>query len=86
MELTAHRTLALRNALDQDPQVAFLAARHAMVLRLFYRYALDSCVEIDRAMQIPDRRSGLGDTAYAGHRPARKTWARNLPKAYEDLW
>lgn len=26
MELTAHRTLALRNALAQDPQVAFLAA------------------------------------------------------------
>ncbi len=33
MELTAHRTLALRNALAQDPQVAFLAALHAIVVR-----------------------------------------------------
>ena len=46
-ELTAHRTLALRDALAGDPQVAFLAALHAMVLRLFYRYGLDSCVEIE---------------------------------------
>ena len=32
-ELTAHRTLALRDALANDPQVAFLAALHAMVLQ-----------------------------------------------------
>ena len=47
MELTAYRTQALRNALAQNPQAAFLAALHAMVLRLFYRYAVDSCVEIE---------------------------------------
>ncbi|CAN0540282.1 unnamed protein product [Scytosiphon promiscuus] len=46
MELTAHRTLALRDALANDPQTAFLAALHAMALRLFYHYPLDSCVEI----------------------------------------
>ncbi len=40
-ELTAHRTLALCDALARDPQLAYLAALHAMVLRLFYRYALD---------------------------------------------
>ena len=88
MELTAHRTLALCNALAQDPQVAFLAALHAMVLRLFYRYAFDSCVEIEPhnaafGSQVP----GLGDTAYAQAIDQRhETWARNLPKAPEDLW
>jgi ParB family chromosome partitioning protein len=88
MELTAHRTLALRNALAQDPQVAFLAALHAMVLRLFYRYAVDSCVEIEpRNAAFGSQVPGLGDTAYAQAIDQRhETWARNLPKAPEDLW
>jgi ParB family chromosome partitioning protein len=88
MELTAHRTLALRNALAQDPQVAYLATLHAMTLRLFYRYGLDSCVEIEPrnaafGAQVP----GLGETAYAQAIDQRhETWARTLPKASEDLW
>jgi ParB family chromosome partitioning protein len=88
MELTAHRTLALRNVLAQDPQVAFLAALHAMVLRLFYRYAVDSCVEIEpRNAAFGSQVPGLGDTAYAQAIDQRhETWARNLPKAPEDLW
>ncbi|MGB5069052.1 MAG: hypothetical protein WBO29_16970 [Albidovulum sp.] len=88
MELTAHRTLALRNALAQDPQVAFLAALHAMVLRLFYRYAVDSCVEIEpRNAAFGSQVPGLGDTGYAQAIDQRhETWAVNLPKASEDLW
>ena len=88
MELTAHRTLALRNALAQEPQVTFLAALHAMVLRLFYRYAVDSCVEIEpRNAGFGSQVPGLGDTAYAQAIDQRhETWARNLPKAPEDLW
>ncbi|WP_299790798.1 ParB N-terminal domain-containing protein [uncultured Marivita sp.] len=88
MELTAHRTLALRNALAEDPQVAVLAALHAMVLRLFYRYAVDSCVEIEpRNAGFGSQVPGLVDTAYAQAIDQRQeTWARNLPKAPEDLW
>ena len=88
MELTAHRTVALRNALAQDPQVAFLAALHAMALRLFYRYGLDSCVEIEpRNAAFGSQVPGLGDTAYAHAIDQRhETWARNLPKVSEDLW
>ncbi len=88
MELTAHRTLALRNALAQDPQVAFLAALHAMTLRLFYRYAVDSCVEIEpRNAAFGSQVPGLVDTSYAQAIDQRhETWVRNLPKAPEDLW
>src|SRR3546814_16264717 len=39
MELTAHRTLGLRDALANDPDTAFLAVLHALVLQTFYRYA-----------------------------------------------
>ena len=46
-ELTAHRTLALRNALANDPAVAFQAVLHNFVLATFYRFAsMSGCLEI----------------------------------------
>ncbi len=88
MELTAHRTLALRDALANDPQTAFLAALHAMALRLFYHYPLDSCVEITpHSAGFGAQAPGLGDTAYALSIDDRTTsWLGALPKAPEDLW
>ena len=88
MELTAHRTLALRDALANDPQTAFLAALHAMTLRLFYHYPLDSCVEITpHSTGFGAQAPGLGDTAYALSIDDRTTsWLGALPKAPEDLW
>jgi ParB family transcriptional regulator, chromosome partitioning protein len=87
-ELTAHRTLALRDALARDPEVALVAALHAMALRLFYRYALDSCVEIEpRSAVFGSQAPGLGDTPYAQAVEARhEAWAQRLPKAPEELW
>ena len=41
-ELTAWRTLALRNALGEQPDVASLAALHALCIKVFYRYSIDS--------------------------------------------
>ena len=46
-ELTAHRTLALRHALGERPDVALLAALHALALRVFYTYGSDSCLELE---------------------------------------
>lgn len=34
-ELTAHRTLALRHALGEQPDVAFLADLHALCVKAF---------------------------------------------------
>ena len=39
-ELTAYRTLALREAIGRSPDVAFLATLHVLCLKLFYRYSL----------------------------------------------
>jgi ParB family chromosome partitioning protein len=87
-ELTAHRTLALRDALARCPQVAFLVALHALALRLFYRYESDSCIEIEpRSTGLGTHAPGLGDTIYArsiDHRT--ETWAKALPKMPEALW
>ena len=38
-ELTAHRTLALRDALAENPAITFQAVLHNFVLTTFYRFA-----------------------------------------------
>jgi ParB family chromosome partitioning protein len=87
-ELSAHRTLALRDALSLSPGLAFLAALHALTLRLFYSYGLDSCLElapkwVTPAIQPP----GLAETPAAQDIDRRHTvWASGLPERPEDLW
>ncbi len=87
-ELTAHRTIALRDAVARDPEVATLAALHALALRLFHRYGLDSCVEIEpRSAVFGAQAPGLGDMPYAQAVEARHAdWAKRLPGAPEALW
>jgi ParB family chromosome partitioning protein len=87
-ELSAHRTLALREAVASDPDVAFLAALHALTLKLFYPYPLDSCVDIEpKRLAFGAQAPGLADTASARaieERHAR--WAAQLPKEPGELW
>ena len=87
-ELTAHRTLALRHALGGRPEIAFLAALHALCLRVFYRYAQDSCLELDlKSVGFAAQAPGLDDGALASAYDARHAeWARALPKETVDLW
>jgi ParB family chromosome partitioning protein len=87
-ELTAHRTLALRDAVAQSPEVAFRACLHALVLRLFYRYALDSCLELEaKHVGFGQQAPGLGETASALAIDARhQALAALLPAQPESLW
>jgi len=88
MELTAHRTLALRDALAKDPDTALLAALHALVLETFYRYAADSCLEITAtssgfSVQGPDLKDCASAKAIAARQEA---LAKHLPENATDLW
>jgi ParB family chromosome partitioning protein len=87
-ELTAHRTLALREAVANDPDTAFLAMLHALCLKLFYRFGLDSCLEVEaKSVLFRTQVEGLGDMPYATAIDARHgTWAAQLPKDTADLW
>jgi ParB family chromosome partitioning protein len=87
-ELTAHRTLALREAVANDPDGAFLAMLHALCLRLFYRFGLDTCLEVEaKSVLFGTQIDGLGDMPYATAIDARHgTWAAQLPKDTADLW
>lgn len=86
-ELTAHRTVALRDAVANDPDVAFLATLHVLCLRLFYRYGLDSCLEIEPKSVMFGHAPGLTDTPAAKAIETRHdTWATQLPKEPGELW
>lgn len=87
-ELTAYRTLALREAVANDPGVALLAVLHALVLQLFYPYALDTCLEIDaKLVGFGSRAPGLGDTKLAeGVDERHRAWTRQFPEDPRALW
>jgi ParB family chromosome partitioning protein len=87
-ELTAYRTLALREALGDDPGIALQAVLHVLCLKLFYRYALDSCLEIEaKSVMFGAQAPGLADTPLAARVDARhRHWADQLPEEPAELW
>jgi ParB family chromosome partitioning protein len=89
IELTAHRTLALRDALAENPAIAFQAVLHNFALTAFYRFASSgSSLEIGlRTPTFPAQAAGLRDSASAKAVEARhETWKARLPKDEKDLW
>ena len=87
-ELTAYRTLAIRDAVANDPGIAFLTMLYALVLELFYPYALDSCLEIKASTVVfGSRAPGLDDTKLAATVDERhRTWAQQFPENPRELW
>ena len=87
-ELTSHRTLGLRQALGERPDVAFLAALHVLTLKTFYHYGSDSCLELDlKSVSFGAQAPGLNDSASAeAIRVRHEGWAKVLPKESADLW
>jgi ParB family chromosome partitioning protein len=88
-ELTAHRTLALRNALANEPAFAFQAVLHNFVLATFYRFASSGgCLEIAiRTPTFPAQAPGLKESASAEAIDGRHDgWKARLPKDEADLW
>ncbi len=87
-ELTAHRTLALRHALGERPDIAFLAALHALALGVFYTYRSDTCLELDlKSVQFGSQAPGLNDIPLACSLDERQqAWRSALPKESTELW
>jgi ParB family transcriptional regulator, chromosome partitioning protein len=86
-DLTAARTVALRNALANDPVMAFIAALHVAVLKIFYRYEADSCLEITLQHTLFGQTQGLGDTVWAKEIEQRQeAWGYDLPGNADEVW
>jgi ParB family chromosome partitioning protein len=87
-DLTAHRTLGLRLALSEQPEVAIVALTHALSAQIFYRgadaHVLDirpvSAVLASHADGIEDTKAGK---AWADHHAR---WAAQMPRDATDLW
>ncbi len=88
MELTAHRTLALRDALAGNYEIALLAALHALVLQTFWRYPAQSCLELRAESRTPTVQGpGLKECPSAQAIEERQAeWAKRLPDEPELLW
>jgi ParB family chromosome partitioning protein len=88
-ELTAERTLALRDKLASTPAVAFQAVLHKFCLDVFSRYfSYGTAMEVSvRSASFPVQAQGLKDTPAAKAIDARhKVWEERLPKDKADLW
>ncbi|MFI0849014.1 ParB/RepB/Spo0J family partition protein [Mesorhizobium sp. IMUNJ 23232] len=87
-DLTAHRTLGLRVALGEQPDIALIAVTHALAAQTFYRGAEAHVLEIrPNSPQLASHADGIEDT------PAAKTlsdrheaWASDMPRDVADLW
>jgi ParB family chromosome partitioning protein len=87
LDLTAQRTLALRNALAADRAMAFVAALHAFVLQVFYHFASDTSLELSLKSASFPQTTGLADTVWAKESDERQeAWGRDLPRDETELW
>lgn len=87
-DLTAWRTLALQDAFAQNPQAAFAAVLHALVLSAFYRTSHETCLELSvSTVYFTNEPTGLRECAPARSIDARhKAWVERLPNEDVDLW
>ncbi|WP_426426487.1 ParB/RepB/Spo0J family partition protein [Bradyrhizobium genosp. A] len=87
-ELTAHRTMALRNDLAQSPELALIAVTHALVAATFYRGEALSCLEIIAKHNSLVSCASHIEESTAGKAIAERhqAWAARLPNEGADLW
>lgn len=90
MDLTAHRTAALRLELSRNTSVALGALVHAWALRVFYRgaYRMVSCLDVSlTTVRLDDLiRTPEEGSAHAAHQASFEAWREALPENPSDLW
>jgi ParB family chromosome partitioning protein len=87
-DLTAHRTLGLRLQVSEQPEVAFIAAMHALSAQIFYLGADAHVVGIQPIKtDLATHADAIEDTA-AGKAWADRhaNWAGQMPREVTSLW
>ena len=88
-DLTAHRTLGLRLALGEQPDMALIAVIHTLAAQTFYRGGSEAhCLEIrPTSNYLAAHADGIEDTAAAKMLNDRHDgWAADMPRDVADLW
>jgi ParB family chromosome partitioning protein len=88
IELTAHRTLALRDAVAKNPHVAMTALLHKLCLDTFYHGVRNGCLEASvRHVFFPAQAADLKESLSARAVTERhEAWKGDLPKDSTALW
>ena len=89
LELTAYRTLGLREAVAADATLALSALVHALALKTFYPpYDQPTCVEVKLVSAYLDGHApGLSDSPAARRLAERhEAWASRLPREPSETW
>jgi ParB family chromosome partitioning protein len=87
-DLTAHRTLGLRLALGEQPDMALIAVTHALAAQTFYHAGDAHCLDIrPNSAHLASHADGIEDTAAAKALADRHAgWAGDMPRDVADLW
>jgi ParB family transcriptional regulator, chromosome partitioning protein len=87
-ELTAHRTLALRDAVASHPQLAMTALLHKLCVDAFYQTYTPGCLEAGvRHVQLPVQAPDMKESASAKSIADRhEAWRADLPTDEQALW
>ncbi len=87
-DLTAHRTLALRLALGEQPDMALIAVTHSLAAQTFYRGVDAHALEIrPTSNYLASHADGIEDTVAAKALADRHAgWAADMPCDVADLW
>ncbi len=87
-ELTAHRTLALRDAVASNPHVAMTALLHRLVTDTFLPHSTRGCIEAQvREVHFPAQAEDLRDSASARSVAERhERWGDHIPADDAALW
>lgn len=87
-DLTSYRTVAIRDAMAQDFNVAFTAVVHALALGHYYTFTHGkTCLQLKLDTSFPCKAPGLdqwGPTKAIADRDL--AWRKLLPKSSSDLW
>lgn len=87
-ELTAHRTLALRDAVATNPHVAMTALLHRLVTDCFLPHSTKGCLEAHvREVHFPAQAEDLGESTSARSIAERhERWGDHIPADDAALW
>jgi ParB family chromosome partitioning protein len=88
-ELTAYRTVALRNALGRDPDTALMAVVHALACAAFFPHSeVKSCLKIRSQSEYLERYApGIEDSDAAKEIATRHgAWIDRIPDDAEGMW
>ena len=87
-DLSAYRTLALRVALAEQPDMALIVLTHTLTAQLFYSYAEAGCLEVRPTVTaLGSHAEGIEDRPLAARASAaHEAWAERMPRDVADLW